>query len=292
MTLIIVPIESRIFIEEGELRFIVVSRVILVLLILLTMAIPRGATVGTDFSRCPHWVGGIQLSDDINGIALIGDLAYFACSDGYLYTVYVSDPTQPTSIHTEALPVGDERLVGSWGNLIYLSGDSNFLTYDVSGTGLPQLVNTHATLYRIIDMAFDANLVVMARSLDFGLVIAELTNPINPTVISETEQDVEHVAVSGELSFTWTYCAAVRAYDISDPANPAFLSTFEGPYCSIGSSDYLRYCNDVATYAGRVFTIFNDFVWYNGDDYPRRKTYIKEWDLSVPNVPVQRALRS
>jgi len=186
---------------------------------IMNVSIPFNATV----------LGTFDTAGSAYNVDVVGNYAYIAGASPGLQIVDISDPTMPVSVgsYEIATAVKDVKVVG---NYAYVAAYGNGVyILDISQPSAPTLVSNFDT-ERAVGVAVDGIFVYVADSYD-GLRILSIFNPANPVeIIHNTGIDiVNDVFIYGQYLLVGAAEEGVWVYDISNPAAPEFIETFETP---------------------------------------------------------------
>ena len=177
----------------------------------------------------PSRVGTWQYDRSCNSVFVRGTDAFVACSD-CLYTLDVSDPTQPVR-RGAACPAGTGEAVYVEGDYAYLAdGEGGIQIIDVSDLDWPKQVSSCDT---DLDNAHDvwySDGYIYAADAYYGLSFAEVTKPYQPVAkpsydgIPETAQAV---CVVGDYAYVGAGSAGLWVIDVSDPTQLALVGSYD-----------------------------------------------------------------
>jgi hypothetical protein len=180
----------------------------------------------------PIVIGSFDENYSSYDIAESGNLIYLAEWTG-LRILDVSIPTSPSSLGMSDFCCGSGMAVS--GNYAYVAnggGAANrgLVIIDVSNSSAPSIVSTYPSQANFYDVAVSGNYAYVADQ-DSGMTVIDVTNPAAPTFVSRfmTPGIDRSVVVSGNLLFLGTGDPGMLyAFDISNPAVPALISSYSG----------------------------------------------------------------
>jgi len=160
----------------------------------------------------------------INGCSLYGDHIYLSCADSSLYVYALESIQEPELV--SRVPFGFLPVEFSYDDDIgiELSDNHQYTTIDMSTIEEPRPIATFGRAGEIAKIVKSANL--LATILDGeGLVVSDCSDPQNIFELTRLEiPDVRDVAIEGDLMAVTIDSGIVVLYDISNPAEPSFLS--------------------------------------------------------------------
>lgn len=201
----------------------------------------------------PVAVGQSSPLAGFEGLILDGDYAYVAAGEGGMQVIDISDPALPAV-------VGDYETRGpAWsitlaGNTVYAAAEDGMHVLDISDPTSPVDLGFFETPGRAVDVTVTGTIAYVAEAYEEdasqvetgGLRIVDVSDPssptelgffpTNPSQVSEFEwlyapRGVDGVAVAGDHAYL-TYSASkgggMRIADVSDPANPTEIASYEG----------------------------------------------------------------
>jgi hypothetical protein len=231
----------------------------------------------------PTEVGSYDIPGYGYGVAIIGDHAYVAAGYKGLWVVDVSDPANPTEVGSYETPGYDQgwslagyiykpdearsvaaATVGPQGRTYaYVAAEyAGLRVVDVSDPANPTEVGYHDTLGATSDVVVATGdpqgptRAYVADRYD-GLWVVDVSDPANPTEMGCYGTSAYGVAVAtgDRPGPTYAYVAArrsrvgpvdVQVVDVSDPTQPAEVSSHETPGLALGAAlagDYLYISN-------------------------------------------------
>ena len=225
---------------------------------------------------------------------------HLVISQQFLYTMDVSDPTDPTIAGQVLYPGNYAYHVKAEGTHVYMAMGNNgiFAVYNVSNFTMPWMtgsVSVPATSFLLAgDLAPFGNMVYMA-GFD-TLYTIDVSDSSAPAVIHT--QEIADVGFSGaggmgiiDSTLFITTPVALQIYDISDPATPVFITAYDNLHPgsntiavdTTGKRVFLPWVGTLATYAGHdaidmsdpsaPVLLFSDSTAFGGGDYGEAAYY-------------------
>lgn len=196
---------------------------------------------------------GQPLSGDVAAIAIVGDLLYVGTStqccqaDLKIYDL-AADPLNPVLL-------GSLNDVGELTTALTVEGDFAYWTVrhdggwfslevvDVSNPASPSIVASETGFVWARDVAVSGGYAYVADATDSGngtpskwalaqgLVVFDIADPTNPTVVSifKTHGDVQGVEVVGDRAYLHDAGEGLIILDVSDPTKPVRLGNYYSP---------------------------------------------------------------
>jgi hypothetical protein len=195
----------------------------------------------------PSLLGSYDTPGSAQGLWIDGDWAY-VCDDGPgLLIIDISNGAAPSlvgSYNTGGRAFGVEVA----GGYAYVAdGAEGLKVVDVSNPASPSLAGSCDTpgFARTIDV--EGNYAYIADRAGGGLQIIDISDPTLPTPAGSysTGGDTWGVEVSGNVAFVGAASAGLLAVDVTDPSNPALLSSI-----ATGSARQLHVEGDYVYVAG------------------------------------------
>ncbi|MBK7403099.1 MAG: hypothetical protein IPJ41_00350 [Phycisphaerales bacterium] len=168
----------------------------------------------------------------LNSVALSGATAFVVQSNSGLWSVDVSDPTNPTQLQFLALP-GQATNVAVTGDLALVSCSFGGLQIiDISDPSHMSLVGTYQTSSGYVSEVAASGDLAFARARtgqDGSVDIVDISDPAHPQALSSVNPGASKygtITARGD----WLFLARsvddfVIAYDVSDPAKPVATNT-------------------------------------------------------------------
>ncbi|MDH5403020.1 MAG: hypothetical protein OEY49_11060 [Candidatus Heimdallarchaeota archaeon] len=161
-----------------------------------------------------------------NSFDMAGDLMIF--NDAYNINIFnMSNPEYPTSIQRIFTSPFD-RGIDIEGNIAYIATDlSGFFIYNFT---IPGQMTKIASLFfgygSTYDVQVDGNYAYVANR--DNLIIVNVTNPSTPSVVTRINVNGvgSHITVDGDYLYFSCNDAGIAIFDISDVANPVWLSNY------------------------------------------------------------------
>ncbi len=224
-------------------------------------------------------IGSIDTPGNARRLALHGNTLFVADETGGVQIIDVTSPAHPTHIATINIPmVWDLDL---YEGVLVVGADSGVLTYRV-GTLSPNLVHIGSIAggYDYNDIRIRGNVAFIAAG-ESGLLSVDISDPANPVYLDNHTyapgRFYRRLDIQGHLAFVCDYpFGGIRIYDISDPSNLQYLSTWT-----------LSYPLDVAVAGEVIFAADGTYGVYlaNASNPFTNPTLIDFYDLGVvPNV--------
>ncbi len=152
-----------------------------------------------------------------------GNYIYIAAREGGLLTVDVSSPEQPvlSSVYNpdESTDAYDLSVVG---NNVFLAYDNNFLVFDISNPGQPELAGSwqsyNLELHHFIvsgDFAFLAYNMTIFTTVVSGFDILNIADPAQPIFMGsiESKEPIASFVKNGDFLITGLYGAGLAVYN-------------------------------------------------------------------------------
>lgn len=167
----------------------------------------------------PVRLGGWDTPGTLEGIDVVGSVAYLADDVAGLHVVDVSNPAAPVRVggfDTEGTAEG-VRVVG---NLAYVAdGESGLLVLDVSNPSAPVRVGGLDTEGKANDVQVVGTVAYVA-DMGSGLQLVDVANPAEPKRLGgfDTDGTAYQVRVSGGMAYLADGYNGLVVLDVSDPA--------------------------------------------------------------------------
>lgn len=185
---------------------------------------------------------GLYFADDnVQGLQIVGNLAFLADGEVGLDIVDISDPDNPILVGNYDTP-GEANKVDVVNNIAYVaSGTGGLQIIDISTPDNPTLLGSNpltvlfgiSGLGRGVEVVGDTAFVAAAT---VGLDIIDVSDPANPTILSNISNPdfawANNVTVEGNTAFI-SHTGGMDIINITDVNNPVLLSS----YSAINSLD-------------------------------------------------------
>lgn len=168
----------------------------------------------------PMVLGQLEV-DGVKNVVVANDIAYVTSpTTGQIFLVDVSDPMNPAQVGS--IDVGTEfSSVAVNGSTLALSAAFTQLrVYDVRDPAAIELVE-QIEVGATADVEFVGTLMYVLGS---GLAVYDVSDPASVVEIGASEQGGgERLAVVGDHAYALTGSAGITTFDVSDPAQPAYV---------------------------------------------------------------------
>ncbi len=183
---------------------------------------PGMAFVDVSDIRAPVLKSWVMTGDYKNDIEIHGGNAFVA-GDGGVQIFDVTDPTSPSELAyiTTGSRTGQ---VDVHGDLAYLAANQ-LRIYDVSDPSNPGLISSFGVGGVANDLKIKDGVAYVSTGLD--LAIVDVENPWLPHLIGERPGSSASVDVLDETLLVGDELGYTDVYDVSEPANPSFLTSME-----------------------------------------------------------------
>jgi hypothetical protein len=184
-------------------------------------------------------------------IAFIVDKTYYA---GALFSVDVSDPTNPTKIGSiiEILPT-EVELIGHIAFLLSTYDYGVITAIDVSDPTSPSRLDWMNVVGYAAGATISGNYAYLGVD-DYGLRVVDVSDPTELVEVGSLVFDsAGAVALSGGTAYVTDLYGGLHAISIADPIEPHLLSSFD----TMGESRNVAVAGDLAYLAGR-----REGLWY------------------------------
>ncbi|MFG0247087.1 MAG: GC-type dockerin domain-anchored protein [Phycisphaerales bacterium JB052] len=173
----------------------------------------------------PMVLGQLEV-DGAEHVVVANDIAYVTSpSTGYILLIDVSDPMNLAQVGS--IDVGTEfSSVAVNGSMLALSAAFTQLrVYDVRDPAAVELVE-QIELGATVDIEFVGSRMYVLGS---GLAIYDVSDPASAVEIGATQQaGGERLVVVGDHAYALTGSAGITTFDVSDPAQPAYVDFSSG----------------------------------------------------------------
>ncbi|HKW13432.1 MAG TPA: FlgD immunoglobulin-like domain containing protein [Candidatus Krumholzibacteria bacterium] len=175
----------------------------------------------------PSIVSSLASPDSLLNVTLAGNYAYLPMGPSGLLIVDKRNPSEPKRVNTHITWVGgDVRAVQVRDLYAYVVTDGYlFHTIDLSDRTYPKQVAGEFVNGQAFDMAISGNYVYLAEGR--GLEIVDITDPLNPQLVSTLAMDSYgrgvRLAVSGSNVYISHEWFQVKAVDVSTPSSPVIV---------------------------------------------------------------------
>ncbi|MCA9756733.1 MAG: hypothetical protein KDA27_13090 [Candidatus Eisenbacteria bacterium] len=175
---------------------------------------------GIDYTHYPPFGEGsydaFNLATEARGYVL-------GATDGWVYSFAVGGPGSLVQID-QALGTQYSDLIVD-GAYAYAVGSSELGVYFVGTDGSIDAVGS-ALLGFVGKLAKSGDFLYITQST--GVLVVDVSDPSDPTVVGSLTVDAQSVAVSGSYLYIGDYISAIDVYDVSAPASPVFVTQVSG----------------------------------------------------------------
>jgi hypothetical protein len=193
---------------------------ITIALIALTIPIAATSQDCIDYTQYLHW---LNCGQDVSslGLTLVGDLVYVSATDQGLIIYDVSDPSDPVrlgSVVTPGVCAGNIVL----GDLAYVADywSPGFCVVDVANPLAPEVIGSTGTgTGWYYDLAMVAPDTVWVTDALYGIVIIEVSDPTNPTMVGGFPASGTWSIESSNGYAYLVDTAGLKVYDLSEGAD-------------------------------------------------------------------------
>ncbi|MCD6285971.1 MAG: hypothetical protein J7M39_08675, partial [Anaerolineae bacterium] len=214
-------------------------------LVILDVAGPARASLTE-----PREVGVLAVPTGARDVTVVGDYAYVAARTGGLLVVDVADPANPTLVATTT-GILHALAVDVAGDYAYVADRGPYMRIvDVSDPLSPTLVGSYRpgiSGWYIVDVTVSGTVAYAGYSSE--LFIVDVTTPTQPVEISRYPTRAYDTEVVGTMAYVAAGSDGFRLIDVSEPATPTLVSTYDTPYSVFASalSGTVAYVADGAT---------------------------------------------
>jgi hypothetical protein len=209
----------------------------------------------------PSLAADLPISSFIQGIAVVGDLAYVAASEGGLVIVDISQPASPRVLSRIAVDGQVIDVIASGDTAILAAGLGGLVLVDVTNPASPTELSSLMIGGDSKDLAIHGTTVFVANG---SLTIVDISNPSTPELIGTYDSsltDYQSVAVTqdGSSAYLSAYTIvplyhgyyAFHVVDVRDPSNPIereFISGVSGTPSDVAIEGGYAYMNGMRVY--------------------------------------------
>jgi hypothetical protein len=181
----------------------------------------------------PTAVGQVETLFDAYGVAVAGNMAYLAVSDGTLEIVRISDQTWFSYCDPGCWVVHGRDVAVRW-PYVYLAGEpfTGLSVIDVTNPVSPTQVGgpTVSDGVGVVLVERQSRLYAYMAAKGAGLEIIEVTDPVSPTVLGAFDTlDAQDVAAAGNYAYVADGNRGLRVIDVADPTHPAEVGYYIPP---------------------------------------------------------------
>ncbi len=194
---------------------------------------PNFVVVNVSNPDAPAKIGSLAAPGEGYAVALEGSMAYLATWDNGVRFIDISNPTAPAELGFYNTP-GRAEFVSVLDGYLYVAdtwGGTRFI--DANTPSNPALVYAYASPGEMYDLAVSGTS-VFGLDNSLGFYTIDATHPQSPTLEAYESSILGDMtmqysmATSGALTLI-THNGNLEVIDTSDPAHPAFLSTYTTP---------------------------------------------------------------
>lgn len=185
----------------------------------------------------PVMIGGYHTAGQALTVRLAGDLAYVAEGFSGLEILSVTNPAHPVRVGAYTTNSAQDLCVV--GTLAYIAAaDGGLRVVDVSNPAQPLPLGGLVTNMSATGVCVAGNLACVAcptvisqlgHPMVAGLQIIDVSNPLQPALLSTTSSDANAVALLGNVALTAGLNSNLQLFDVSNPAAPDWLGSFAPP---------------------------------------------------------------
>ncbi len=213
----------------------------------------------------PFVVGGLDLPDDVSGVAVNGALAFVGGSGSGLHVVDISDPSMPLLSGSYLPPdwsFSDVAAIPGFG-LVATWAEGGVRVVDATEPAEPTEIARVATPGYSLDAAFSDGVLAIAAGRR-GLRLVDVSDPETPVdlVMLELVGGVQDVDAIGETVFA--VGSRLTIVDVHDPAEPIVVG--EAP----------------TVMRGKGIKVIGDFAYIADEDFG-----LRIFDVAIPSAPIE-----
>jgi hypothetical protein len=185
----------------------------------------------------PVMIGGYHTAGQALTVRLAGNLAFVAEGFSGLEILSITNPAHPVRLGAYTTNSAQDLCVV--GGLAYIAaGNGGLQVVDVSNPAQPLplgglVTNMSAVSVRVVgNLAYVACPTVISQfghPMTAGLQIIDVSDPSQPALLSTTSSDANAVALVGNLALTAGLNSGLQLFDVSHPAAPFSLGSFAPP---------------------------------------------------------------
>jgi len=197
----------------------------------------------------PALVGQVDLSDEVEAIALAGKYAYVAAADAGLRVLDISIPTAPQEVGSY-ITAGPAYGVAIAGRYAYVAAaGAGLRVVDVSEPVEPVEVGGHVTSDQALKVAVTGSYAYVAAE-DAGLRVIDVSTPSSPQEAGfyDPSDPITSVAMAGEYAYVTGHQSGLRVLNISTPPVPH----------EVGFADNLGYAQNLTLAGNHAYVTILD----------------------------------
>jgi len=164
-------------------------------------------------------------------VAVSGDFAYVTDQTDGVRIINVSDPANPAEVGFFDNDTSSFRQVAVIGDFVYITEGGGLRIIFVANPASPIEVGFLKLRGFGHTVTVDGNTAYVADTI--GMRIIDVSNFSSPNVIGffETGADPYGITVSGDYAYLAASLAGLQIFDVSNPQNPTFVSSFSYESC-------------------------------------------------------------
>jgi len=177
----------------------------------------------------PSILGRFETRGEVFGIAVAGTVDYLACGSEGIQIVDVANPKAPRLLERLELQDWIQSVVVSKGTL-FVGGSSGLNVLDVTDPADPRSLGTVPDMsVSERGLALSGHLLLIGDNSTATLKIFDVSDPGHPTLLGTVQADgwISDVVSVGSVAMLATGWTGWQAVDISDPANPVLLASYD-----------------------------------------------------------------
>jgi len=195
----------------------------------------------------------------VDGLDIVGNIAYQAITGNGFAIVDITDPTAPKDLGSFTKGPNNCHGVHVVGNYAYLAyGGYGLVILDISNPKNPVEVGSIDPGAYSVDVKVQGSYAYLAN--DDNVQIIDITDPMNPSIafVIGTTNHTYDLAVDGNRLLIGEKTSGLTIYDISDPTLPILKSTTapKNTISTVVIKNNLAYVSD-GTFGLRIFDISN-----------------------------------
>ncbi len=192
--------------------------------------------VNISYPLNPVAAGSLEFPDQCWSVNVVDGIAYLANNMEGIRFIDVNDPNNPILINTLQFGNASIEYIDVVDSIGYVASQEGFYILNLSDISQPEILSEMHNLNTWSVQVENGLAYIPARyyatNESAALLIVDVSNPIDPIIVSATDLDANNAVVDIDIYGSYCYITennrGVGIFDVSDPADPQLAAQISG----------------------------------------------------------------